>query len=138
MKCRILFASFLQVIMLNEVISNPALYANYLPHAVKTPLETTVVPSNVLTGTVSQVIAPGPIDDWQSLAQPVPLITSIEPHLEIGEISVDGDSMTVTGTVKITGSFPLFGTIGVNGKLPTRGSAVIDTGNVCLKNLNQS
>ncbi|XP_060808585.1 uncharacterized protein LOC132903736 [Amyelois transitella] len=84
--------------------------------------------TTVLSGTVSQTVAPTYNPGWQLAAAQAPLVTEIVPSLQFGEISLDGD-LPVGGSIKISGTFPVYGYVGVDGTIPSYGTAYVDTGN---------
>jgi hypothetical protein len=106
--------------ILQNALSSPLIGHNYPTHLI-----TKTLPNNMISGSLSQMVAPQKTVDWQRGAQAVPIITEVEPNLQIGDISVGGD-MPISGSIKISGMFPVFGTIGVDGKLPTHGTAYVD------------
>ncbi|XP_059062436.1 uncharacterized PPE family protein PPE16-like [Achroia grisella] len=84
--------------------------------------------SAVLTGTVAQTVASGPLANIAGNTQLAPMVTEIVPSLQFGELSLDG-ALPVGGTIKVSGTFPVYGMIGVDGSIPSHGTAFIDTGN---------
>ncbi|RVE47040.1 hypothetical protein evm_008322 [Chilo suppressalis] len=116
----------LQAVLLREALALPVVGSSF---SVPNAITTNVVPNNVLSGTVTQVVAPEFVANWPASAQAVPLVTEILPSLQFGEINVDGD-MPVGGMIKISGTFPVFGSVALDGTVPSYGTAYVDTGNV--------
>ncbi|XP_063835902.1 uncharacterized protein LOC135085048 [Ostrinia nubilalis] len=123
MAYKVLALICLQAVLLQQALSFPTSKSSNVP------VTTSVVPSTVLSGTASQLVAPGFSPNWPASAQNVPLVTEILPSLQLGEMSVDGE-MPVGGMIKITGTFPVFGNIAVDGSVPSHGTAYVDTANV--------